>query len=96
MTDGAPQSRNVIWSDRSRRDLENIRAYIGQFKPLAAQRFTARLVTTVEGLADFPHQGRVVDRDLRELTTASPYLVRYRVTQEEVQVVWIRHGARRT
>ncbi len=94
MTDDKPPSRRVIWSDRSRRDLENIRAYIGQFKPLAAQRFTARLVATVESLADYPHRGRVVSPQVRELTTVAPYLVRYRVTANAVQVVWIKHGAR--
>ena len=93
MADEQHAPRQVIWSDRSRRDLERIRGYIGQFKPLAARRFTARLVSTVESLADFPHQGRRVGAEVRELTTVAPYIVRYRVTAKAVQVVWIKHGA---
>jgi toxin ParE1/3/4 len=96
MTHDDIPSRRVVWSDRSRRDLENIRAYIGQFKPLAAQRLTERLVATVESLTAHPHRGRVVGHGLRELTTIAPYLVRYRVTTTTVQVIWIKHGARWT
>jgi toxin ParE1/3/4 len=92
MTDEQP-SRRVIWSSRSLRDLESIRAYIGQFAPLAAQRFTARLVATVENLADQSHRGRPVGREVRELVFIPPYAVRYRVTAEAVQIVRIKHGA---
>jgi plasmid stabilization system protein ParE len=94
MTDGSTPLR-VIWTARSRRDLENIRAYIGQFKPLAARRFTVRLVSTVESLAVHPNRGRVVGGEVRELTVIAPYLVRYRVTAKAVEVVWIKHGAQR-
>lgn len=88
MADEKHAPRQVIWSDRSRRDLERIGAYISQFKPLAA-----RLVSTVESLADFPHRGHPVGAEVRELTTIAPYIVRYRVTANAVQVVWIKHGA---
>jgi plasmid stabilization system protein ParE len=44
MTDAS--SFRVIWSPRAIRDLAGIRAYIGQFAPLAAQRFTARLIVS--------------------------------------------------
>lgn len=89
------RSRQVIWSDRSRQDLQNIDAYIGQFAPLAAQRFTGRLVAAVESLATHPHRGRPAGRYARELVVIAPYLVRYRVTAEAVQIIRIKHGAQR-
>lgn len=95
MTDDVHPSRLVIWSDRSRADLEKIDGYIGQFAPLAAQRFTARLVATVESLVDHPDRGRPVRGQTRELVIMAPYLVRYRVTALGVLILGIRHGAQR-
>jgi plasmid stabilization system protein ParE len=89
-----PAHRSVIWSARSRRDLEGIRAYIGQFKPLAAQRFAARLVAAVESLADHPNRGRPAGQ-VHEMVAVSPYVVRYRVTATTVQIIHITHGAQR-
>jgi len=89
-----PPPLRVIWSARAIRDLAGIDSYIGQFAPLAAQRFTARLVAIVMSLDSNPHRGRPVSRGVRELVVISPYLIRYRVTAEGVQILRIRHGAR--
>lgn len=83
----------VFWSERSRRDLAGIHAYIGQFAPLAAQRFSTRLIAAVESLAEHPHRGRPVGQDIRELVAIRPYLVVYKVTPEGVTVLHIKHGA---
>ena len=83
----------VVWSARSQRDLAGIRAYIGQFAPLAAQRFTARLIATVESLALQPDRGRPVGHGVRELVAVRPYLVLYRVEANTVQIIHIKHGA---
>jgi toxin ParE1/3/4 len=88
-----PPPLPVVWSERSLRDLAGIRAYIGQFAPLAAQRFTTRLVATVESLTIQPHRGRPVGRGARELVAVRPYLVIYRVTADAVQFIHIKHGA---
>lgn len=93
MTDTPPF--RVIWSPRAVRDLAGIDSYIGQFAPLAAQRFTARLVATVISLDSNPHRGRLVGGGVRELVVINPYLVRYRVTAQGVQILRIRHGAQR-
>ncbi len=84
----------VVWSLRALRDLEEIQGYIGQFAPLAAQRFAVRLVTTAEGLAQQPLRGRPIAGGRRELTIVPPYLIRYRVGGETVEILTIRHGAR--
>jgi toxin ParE1/3/4 len=85
----------VIWSARSIQDLAGIRAYIGGFAPLAAQRFTARLIATVESLAQHPNRGRLVSQGVRELVAVRPYLVLYKVTAEGVHIIHIKHGAQR-
>ncbi|PVM90558.1 type II toxin-antitoxin system RelE/ParE family toxin [Caulobacter endophyticus] len=85
----------VAWSARSRRDLEAIRAYIGQVRPIAAQRLALRLVTAVEALAFHPHRGRPAGGDVRELVAIAPYVIRYRVKGGVVQIVRIKHGAER-
>lgn len=92
MNDILPGS--VQWSQRAIRDLEGIHAYIGQFAPQAAERFTARLIAAVESLATQPDRGRPAGR-FRELVAVSPYVVRYRVTREGVQIARIKHGSQR-
>ncbi|MBS0362916.1 MAG: type II toxin-antitoxin system RelE/ParE family toxin [Proteobacteria bacterium] len=86
---------DIVWSLRARRDLESIRAYIGQFAPLAAQRFALKLVAAVESLAQQPERGRQRHRQVRELVIIRPYIVRYRLEDGRVVVLRIRHGARR-
>ena len=95
MTDTPPPFARVFWSTRAERDLAGIRAYIGQFAPLAAQRFALRLVGTVESLASQPRRGRLVRGEVRELVAIAPYIVRYRVTAAGVEVIRIKHGSQR-
>ncbi|MEO8925817.1 MAG: type II toxin-antitoxin system RelE/ParE family toxin [Caulobacteraceae bacterium] len=85
----------VVWSRRALADLDSIRAYIGQFSPLAAQRMAARLRSAGESLQAQPNRGRLAGRGFRELTIVPPYIVRYRVTDAGVVIAHIRHGAQR-
>lgn len=94
MTDRDTPVFNVVWSVRSRRDLEGIRAYVGQVRPIAAQRLALRLIAAVETLAKHPDRGRPAG-DARELVVIAPYVVRYRVKGAIVQVIRIKHGAER-
>nr|WP_293481490.1 type II toxin-antitoxin system RelE/ParE family toxin [Phenylobacterium sp.] len=68
---------------------------MSEFSPLAAARLAARLASVADSLAEMPERGRPIAEGLRELTTVWPNLFRYRVTPELVEVVAIRHGARR-
>jgi len=87
--------RRVVWTDEARANLLAIRNYIAQFSPLAAQRFSLKLVTAAEDLADNPNRGRSVGEGRRELALIRPYLIRYRVEADVVFVLRIRHAARR-
>jgi plasmid stabilization system protein ParE len=87
--------RRVIWTDEARANLAAIRDYIAQFSPLAAQRFSLKLVAAAEDLTENPDRGRSVGRGRRELLLIRPYLIRYRVEGETVFILRIRHAARR-
>ncbi len=72
-----------------------IRAYVGEFSPLAARRFAARLVEVADSLDEFAERGRLVGGGKRELTIVWPYLIRCRVDADTVTILRVRHGARR-
>jgi toxin ParE1/3/4 len=45
---------------------------------------------------NFPHRGRpVCDTSMRELVTVSPYIIRYRVASDTVNILRVRHASRR-
>lgn len=87
--------RRIIWTGSARADLENIRTYIGQFNPTAAQRMAERLIAAADSLSEFPDRGRPIANGRRELTIIWPYLLRYRVAGDIAYILRIRHGAQR-
>jgi toxin ParE1/3/4 len=84
----------VVWTRRALSDLVAIRAYIGQFNPLAAQRMALRLRVAGDSLQEHPERGRTVGKR-RELVIVRPYLIRYRIQAGRVEILAIRHGAQR-
>ncbi|TCS13980.1 type II toxin-antitoxin system RelE/ParE family toxin [Caulobacter sp. BK020] len=93
MNDEIGRRYRIVWSLRSRRDIEGIHAYIAQVAPLAAGRFISRLIATVESLADQPLRGRPLYGQVREMVAVRPYVVRYRVRGGAVQIIRIKHSA---
>ncbi len=87
--------REIVWTDEARQNLIAIRAYIAQFSPLNAQRFSGKLINAADGLAETPDRGRPVSGGRRELTAIWPYIIRYRVTADQVIILRIKHGAQR-
>ena len=89
-------SHVVVMSARALADLRDLRADIAaEDAPLAAERYAGRLLAAIEKLERYPERGRRAHDGLRELTTAPPYVVRYRIADRTVQVLHIRHGAPR-
>jgi toxin ParE1/3/4 len=88
--------RRVVWSPDAASDLDELRRYIADFNPAAAMRFSIRLRAAAESLSEFADRGRPGPLGTRELAIVKPYLVRYAVVAEEVLVISIRHGARRS
>lgn len=54
------------------------------------------LIAAGDSLANFPHRGRPVPQtEWRELVTRYPYIIRYRITRDEVRILRVRHTSRR-
>jgi toxin ParE1/3/4 len=86
----------VVWTDPALDHLETIQVYIEQFNPRAARDVAEGLKAAGNSLVNFPHRGRLVrGTDMRELVTAYPYIIRYRVVGNDVVILRIRHTARR-
>ncbi len=87
----------ISWSDRARRDLHSIYAYIAEDNPIAARRWIARLQEKANSAALAPGAGRVVPEvektDVREVFLRS-YRIVYRVLQNEIHVLTVFEGHR--
>ena len=84
----------VIWSSRALSDLQAIINHISRFRPIAARNIGNRLFDAGNKLKDFPEQGRRYG-SIRELATVPPYVIRYRVGADRVEILRIKHGAQR-
>ena len=87
----------IVWSPLARARLQEIREYVAQDKPLAAERLAIRIVAVVEALRNYPHLGRVgAQPGIRELIIGrTPYIVLYKVHGRRIAISNIRHGAQR-
>ena len=88
----------VVWSPRAIRRVVEAADFIALDKPDAARRWAEATFAAVERLAEFPHSGRVVPelrrREIREVIHGS-YRIIYRVGEEDVFILTVRHGAQR-
>jgi toxin ParE1/3/4 len=77
-------------------DLESILDYVVDRSPQGASRIQARIRTVTDLLLRYPQAGAVTeDPTIRRVATRPyPYLVFYEVTDDEVIVHAVRHGAR--
>jgi len=77
-------------------DLDSILDYISARSPQGAARVHARIKAILELLLNYPRMGaRTDDPTIRRLTTTPyPYLVFYQITETEIIIHAIRHGAR--
>ncbi len=85
----------IRWHRLARQDLRQVRDYIARDNPKAAARVAQRIRTAVERLSENPgigRPGRVIDT--RELAvTGTPYLVPYTVSDNEIAILRVLHGA---
>jgi plasmid stabilization system protein ParE len=78
-------------------DLDDIRDYIAQGNPDAADRVMAEIFDTLRGLVPFPHQGhRRPDLSSRPLRfpLVREYLIAYAPEEQPLWVVAVMHGRR--
>jgi toxin ParE1/3/4 len=86
----------VSYSRRARRDLEDILQYLSERSPGGAQNVSRSIAAAIETLADNPDIGIRTSRPgVRvRLAVGYPYKVFYRVRDDAVEILHIRHGAR--
>jgi toxin ParE1/3/4 len=87
----------VRWTPRASRDLSDIHASLAERDPAAALAVARTIRAQAEALGAHPlmgHAGRV--KGTRELVLAGyPYAIAYRVARERVEILAVRHRARR-
>lgn len=62
---------------------------------MAADRLADKLFRAGNALDQKPDRGRPIAGDRRELTHVRPYLIRYRVRAGTVEILAVRHQARK-
>ena len=80
-------------------ELEDILAGIAAENPAAAVRVRARVERVIERIAQFPEGAQEVAERLgvrRVPLVRYPYVIHYRVGEDEVVILRIIHGARRS
>lgn len=86
----------VRYSRQALSDLEEARRHIALDRPAAAASVAASLRRAIDGLELFPDRGRPCrvpgTRELVVITT--PFIVAYRVSDANVDILAILHGAR--
>lgn len=89
------EMRRVVWSDEATDNAEAIFTYVSNFSVAAARRLNQRLVAAAASLTEMPDRGRPWRGAVRDLIVIRPYIIRYVVTEDEVRILKIRHGAQR-
>ncbi|MDP9734893.1 UNVERIFIED_ORG: addiction module RelE/StbE family toxin [Rhizobium sp. SORGH_AS260] len=88
------KQRRIRWTVRALRRLDEIGAYIEQDDPDAAARVVARLVASVDMLAEMPAAGRIGRiANTREVVLSDiPYIIPYRVRQD-IEIITVMHAS---
>ena len=87
---------HVVWTATALRGLLRTYDYLSGFNPIAAAQVAQSLREAGDSLALFPDRGRhVPGRTMREVMTAYPYIIRYRVEGDTVFILRVRHASRR-
>jgi plasmid stabilization system protein ParE len=85
----------VFLTDTAKRDLVDIVDYYDSHDPAIADHFENELQQRLETLGEFPRIGHAGFAGLLELGFHDfPYILSYRVLQDEVQIIAILHTAR--
>lgn len=85
----------VVWTDQAIADVVHIVAWISAERPRVAVRIAEKLFRAGYSLDQFPERGRTTSLGRRELIVMAPYLIRYRVENDQVTILEVRHAARK-
>jgi addiction module RelE/StbE family toxin len=83
------------WTPAAADDLEAIHAYLVQYFPSFAHSTIQEIYQTILTLRSTPYRGRIGrEEGTRELVLPRlPYIVIYRVKENDVEILHIYHGA---
>ena len=86
----------VRWRLSAVSDLADIRDFISEYDPEAAQAVVKRVLRSVDRLGSFPRSGRAGQvLGTRELVVSGlPYIVVYTCDDTDVSIIGVFHGAR--
>ncbi len=86
----------ILWLPSARDDLRQIVAYIAKENPPAARRLKIRIETSVLSLTEHPYLYPPSERTLglREIVTHPNYIILYRVTASNIEIVNVVHSRR--
>jgi len=81
---------------RAAAELDKVLAHIEAQSPQGARRVQARIQAIINLLLQHPHAGQLTSKGRLRRMVASPYpyLIFYRVTEDEIVIHGVRHGAR--
>ena len=86
----------VIWTRTAARGIEHAYDYLVDLNPRAATQVAKSLRDAGNSLALFPYRGRPVPGTaMRELVTSYPYVIRYEIVADTVEILRVRHMSRR-
>jgi plasmid stabilization system protein ParE len=87
----------VRFSRRASRDLDALLSYIAERSPNGAASVAASLLRGMQLIAENPGAGKRTDKSGVSVSILGdyPYKIFYRVRGEFVEIVRVRHGARR-
>jgi addiction module RelE/StbE family toxin len=87
----------IVWRASALNDLEAIREFIVQDNPQAAVRVMTAIRAAVDRLGRHPGLGRAgrVDGTRELVMSNAPYIVAYRVAENQVRILAIIHMSRR-
>jgi toxin ParE1/3/4 len=77
------------WTLRALEDVSNIVGFVERDKPLAAVNLAQTIKAKTESLREFPHLGRVVWGNKRELVIRKHYLITYRLRRDRVEILQV-------
>jgi len=88
----------IAWSDLALGDLASIREFISADNEVAAAKVVLAIIDHIETqLSEWPHSGRKgrVAGSLELVVPGLPYVIPYRVREEEIEVLRVYHAKRR-
>jgi toxin ParE1/3/4 len=84
------------WTPAAAADLQRLSDYLHEHHPHYRQRTISKVYASIQSLQQWPQRGRAGrEEGTRELLFPPlPYVVVYRVKEENIEILHIYHGAR--